>query len=107
MGYKRTENEVVNEICGYLSMKGCFFSRINTMPVFDSKRDCYRSLGKWVRKGCPDIVAIVDTIAIGIECKTDTGRLSKDQKVFKMDWERAGGAYIVARSVQDVIRIGL
>lgn len=38
---------------------------------------------------------------IGIECKTESGRLSENQKMFQ-DWmKNAGGIYIVARSYEE------
>lgn len=52
--------------------------------------------------GQPDIFAIIQGRFVGIEVKTATGRQSKDQKNWQRNCERAGGLYIIARSVDDV-----
>jgi hypothetical protein len=82
-------------------------------------------------KGCPDIVGILPVIRgwhergdeicpdnrmikspcecavrvgqfFGIEVKTDKGKLSPDQEAFRDKCSALGGAYIVARRVEDV-----
>ena len=52
--------------------------------------------------GQPDIFAIIQGRFVGIEVKTVVGRQSKDQKNWQRNCERAGGLYILARSVEDV-----
>ena len=52
--------------------------------------------------GQPDIFAIIRGRFVGIEVKTATGRQSKDQQNWQRNCERAGGLYILARSVDDV-----
>jgi len=55
--------------------------------------------------GAPDIIGILpDGRFLGIEVKSETGRLSKFQREFQKRCELAGGVYIVARSVRDVER---
>lgn len=43
--------------------------------------------------------------AIGIEVKTPTGRQSPKQRTWQSAFERVGGIYILARSVDDVAKI--
>ena len=62
---------------------------------------------KHALKGVPDIIVIKDGRFIGIEVKTDKGRLSEHQLDFKWRCERHGGTYLVARSIDDVQRAGL
>ena len=57
--------------------------------------------------GSPDIFCINDGSVYGIEIKSATGRLSSAQQQFKEEMERAGGIYIVARSLDDIQRAGL
>lgn len=52
--------------------------------------------------GQPDIFAIIQGRFVGIEVKTVVGKQSKDQKNWQRNCERAGGLYILARSVDDV-----
>lgn len=54
--------------------------------------------------GVPDIVGILkDGRFLGIEVKTDRGRLSPHQERFIQNINDAGGLAFVARSVDDVI----
>ena len=69
--------------------------------------------GSWIRfgdKGSPDILCRVPVIIggqklatlLGIECKSEKGKLSDDQEAWKAAHEADGGVYIVARSVDDL-----
>lgn len=65
--------------------------------------------------GSPDIIGVSPVtvtaemvgmtlgVAVGIEVKTSTGRQSEQQKKFESAFHRAGGVYIVARSVDEAI----
>lgn len=53
--------------------------------------------------GCPDIIGCFRGRFIGIEVKTPAGRQSDQQKHFQAAVERAGGIYILARSVADAV----
>jgi len=70
--------------------------------------------GGYVRfgdKGSPDIIARVPVTLNGVkfatmlavECKSNTGTLSADQKSWRDAHIADGGIYIVARSVDDLI----
>ncbi len=56
--------------------------------------------------GTPDLFVIFadgpEPRVLFIECKTETGRLSKEQKAWRDDCKRYGHDYIVARSLDDV-----
>ena len=63
--------------------------------------------GRWIEfglTGSPDILGCYRGRAIGIECKSSTGQQRKHQIDFQAAWERAGGLYILARSIDDVTR---
>ena len=55
--------------------------------------------------GLPDIVAIKDGIYIGIEVKAPKGTQQKSQKAIQAEIERAGGKYILTRSLDDVRQV--
>jgi hypothetical protein len=38
---------------------------------------------------------------MGLEVKSPGGTLSREQKEFRVEWERAGGIYAVFRSVEE------
>ena len=54
--------------------------------------------------GCPDIIGWLAPAGrfVGIECKSDRGRLRPEQVAFRDTLTRMGGIYIEARSVADV-----
>lgn len=53
--------------------------------------------------GSADILGCSRGRAIAIECKSATGKQSRKQRDFQRAWEKAGGLYILARSVSDAI----
>ena len=57
--------------------------------------------------GCSDIIGIIprDGRFLAVECKTGRGELSEDQVVFAKMVEQAGGLYVVARSVDDLVQV--
>lgn len=55
--------------------------------------------------GAPDIIAIFRGRFIGLECKTETGRQSDQQRAFQRACEQAGGIYAIVRSAPDALEI--
>lgn len=93
------ESDVQKAILDYLRYRGIFCFKNNTVGIY--KRDT----GAYIpsqSKGSPDIICVVDGKFIGIEVKGPSGRQSPDQIEFQERLERAGGRYIVARSIDDV-----
>lgn len=85
---KITESMIQRSIMETLRWKGWFVVKI------------HQSLGSY--KGIADLYAIKKGRSVWIEVKTATGKLSEHQEQFKVDIERNGGIYIVARSVDDL-----
>ena len=54
-----------------------------------------------MRKGVPDLVLLYSGRIMGLEIKRPDGALSREQKEFRIEWERAGGIYAVVRSVEE------
>jgi len=56
--------------------------------------------------GTPDVIGILGPggLWVGIECKTGSGRLSAEQKVFCDVLTSLGGLFVLAHSVEDVDR---
>jgi len=126
---KRSESQIVSALMQYLLAKKLFAWRQNNGGVFNQKRQAFMKNPNTL-KGIPDIFAMMSdgvvakshynpktgegamlTVRVpkiyAIEAKTLTGKLSEDQKNFKRRWELEGGIYIVARSVDDLIKAGL
>jgi len=59
-------------------------------------------------EGTPDLLGVIKRgdigQAFGIEVKTIKGRQRDAQRAFQDAWEKRGGIYILARSVDDVYR---
>lgn len=55
-----------------------------------------------MQKGWPDILVIDDGVAIGIELKAKKGAQSDEQKSIEVSFIKAGMAYWLCRSVEDV-----
>lgn len=53
--------------------------------------------------GISDILGAYRCRPVAIETKTRTGSLRKTQIIFRANWEKAGGIYIVARSPEEAI----
>jgi hypothetical protein len=62
----------------------------------------HQSLGSY--RGIADLYALKDGRSAWIEVKTPKGRQSEAQLQFEDDVKKHGGSYIVARSLEDVIR---
>jgi hypothetical protein len=102
---KTPESAVLHGCLDYLRIHHHLVARINN-GAFETKR------GGWVR--CTDIPGIADIIgitidgkALAVECKSDKGRLSKSQEIFRIAWMARGGMYVLARSIKDLQEAGL
>ncbi|MGY3406121.1 hypothetical protein ACVWZV_002234 [Bradyrhizobium sp. GM5.1] len=102
-----TEIEIQAAICDYLAFRKVFFWRSNNTPIYDRTRNAFRRMPKYALHGIPDIIVIRDGRFIGIEVKRANGTLSEHQVEFERSCLLAGGQYLVARSIDDVIAFGL
>ena len=102
-----TETQVQHAICDYLSLKKHLFWRSNNIPRFDTKRQVFYKLPKYTPRGLPDIMLIKNGCFVGLEVKTDKGRLSPEQKDFARRVQEEGGEYYTVRSIDDVKALGL
>lgn len=84
------ETQIKHQIKDYLDLKGIFH-----FPILQ---------GLGAAKGIPDRIAVKDGKFIAIEVKAKKGVLSTYQKLFRDRLTHAGGVYIEARSVDDVMR---
>lgn len=100
--YKETTtNDLTRAIIDYINLKGGYAVRINTQGQYDQKT------GKWrkgmTRRGTADIHACWKGRHYSIEIKTGKDRLSPEQIETRADVEKAGGIYIVAGCLDDVV----
>lgn len=103
--YTAPENAAKNEILQWLSMRqDCMCWPNDSTGIFDPIKKIYRKKNsKFFRKGVSDILGIFNHGAlIAIEVKSETGRLSPEQRIFLADITSRNGLALVARNYQDV-----
>jgi hypothetical protein len=109
------ESDVQRAICDWLNNKGLFFWRSNNVPALGRSGQNFRRLPKYTPRGLPDIMVIYKGIFYAIEVKRP--KVAKKQGGFraatKLTPEQAefgegvvlnGGNYIIARSVEDILK---
>jgi len=85
------ESELKEDIKQYLKSIGAFWSMVKG--------------GAHSKNGDPDMVVCIRGLFVGIEAKSWDGHQEPIQKMRQKQIERAGGIYILARSVEDVSRV--
>jgi hypothetical protein len=98
---KVTEADIQKAILQYLAVKHIFHFRNNTGAT-KTERGGFVRFGT---PGSPDIIVVDKGIFIGIEVKRPGGKLSPHQKAFCDALLQAGGRYVVAQSLEDVMEI--
>lgn len=98
--FEQKEAEVLKACLDWLRAKGYFAWRANNAGVYNARSDGYFFHGT---KGVPDICCVHAGLFIGIECKSTKGKQSASQKAFQKALEKAGGKYILARSLAGLI----
>ncbi len=97
-----SENDVLKGCLQYLTMVRRWLAwRQNNGGMYDKARGCYRSFAGM--KGVSDLIAVHDGTVYFIECKKQGGKLRPEQIAFGDAVRAAGGVYIVARSVSELI----
>jgi len=111
---KASESQIETAICHYLQVKGYFFYKSPAAGYFKGTfAENYRGqkvmvgsfrkhLNPYVRRGVPDLIIVHHGKFIGLEVKSETGRVSEYQKQFQSEVIKAGGNYFVVRSVSEV-----
>jgi Holliday junction resolvase len=92
-----TEKETQKLIIEYLKKKNIFHWRQNGGRKGHIR---FTSIN-----GIPDVIAIVNGIFVGIEVKDRLGKQNEAQEDFQKDLESAGGTYILAKTLDDVIKV--
>lgn len=95
------ERDILRQCLNYLWRSHVFYYRNNTGAVTRYHRGKARTVHFGVRGG-PDIIAVKGGQYVAIECKSPTGKQSKDQKDFQRMIEGAGGRYLLVRSLDDL-----
>jgi hypothetical protein len=98
------ESHVQRQILDYLALKGIFHYRQNSgaFAIPETANHARRFFRAGV-PGVPDIICVIKGQFVGIEVKAPKGKQSEHQKEFQRKIEAAGGRYVLAHSLEDVI----
>jgi hypothetical protein len=94
------EADTQKVILEWLAWRKIFHYRNNSGAFVDSQKHFYR----FGALGSPDIICVIKGQFVGIEVKAPKGKQSDYQKEFQRQLEAAGGRYMLAYSLDDVIR---
>jgi hypothetical protein len=81
----------------------CLAWKNENVGVYDASKGVYRRLSRHRMKGISDILGIYYGRMLCIEVKTETGRVSPEQKHFLEEMAKLGAIAFVARSLDDVL----
>jgi hypothetical protein len=96
------ERDLLKLVLDYLKLHRILHWRQNVMGVKVSragKEHFYRT----GFPGLPDVIAVYRGRCFGIELKGDRNEQSQAQRCFESDFNAAGGKYVLARRLEDVI----
>jgi hypothetical protein len=93
------ERDVQGQILDWLNLKKIFCYRQNTGGMVKG-----RHFVRFAVKGSPDIIAVIKGQYVGIEVKRPGEKQSPEQAAFETALVMAGGKYLLARSLEDVMR---
>ncbi len=98
-------NTITTAVLNYLNLNGFYVFRVNNQGTFDPVKKLYRFNNQ--TKGIADIIGVTPKGRfIAVEVKgTKTDKQSEHQKEFQLKVQRAGGLYILARSLDDIIKL--
>ena len=94
---KLREADVLRTVGDYLKVHRIFHFRMNVGAMKVDKRFVYFGM-----VGAPDIFAVYRGQVFAFECKAPGGEQTLGQRAFKVEFEAAGGIYVIVRSVEDV-----
>lgn len=97
-----TEHDIQRTILSYLEVHRIFHYRQNS-GAFTGDHKGKKRFFHFGFKGAPDIVCVIEGRYVGIEVKGPKGKQTEDQMNFSDALRAAGGYYILARSVEEVI----
>jgi len=100
---KVKEKDLQKTIIEWLKWNKSFFWRNNSGAMISE----YKGVKRFMRfgsLGSPDIFILAKGCLYGIECKGSDRRLSINQSRYQTEFEKAGGIYILAYDLYDVVK---
>lgn len=99
---KETEAQIQRAILDYLAYRNVFHWRANTGAGYFRNKGGGERFVRFGEKGMADIFCVVGGQVYGLEIKRSNGKQSAEQVEWQERFEKAGGVYILARSIDDV-----
>lgn len=97
------EKQIQNEILHFLRILGVYCWQNDSVGIYDPVKKIYRkNRSAYHLNGVSDILGIIGGRFLAIEVKSETGRLTPEQRVFIAHINEEGGVAFVARSLRDV-----
>lgn len=92
----------VADLLRFRAMPGLYWSHL---PMGEARfeRTGARLKRMGTRAGAPDFLLLRCGMCIGLELKTLKGRQTETQKATQIDWEKAGGMYVLVHSYQEAV----
>lgn len=101
---KIKETDLKNQILDYLKLKGIYSWLTNTQGNYNPRTNSYYKNPRLLL-GVSDIVGIMSNgQMLTIECKVGKNKQSEAQKDFQINIEKNNGLYILAYSLDEVIK---
>lgn len=97
------QQHIVKLLRSYARPDVCWWHCPNSTPTGWRAAVEAKALG--VRAGASDLMFLIDGKFHVLELKTESGRLSKEQREFQIDIERAGGFFYQARGLDRAIQV--
>lgn len=98
----KTANGLTNAIIFDIQhVRGGAAYRINNGATYDRAKNIYRA--GVVKRGVPDIVAIIAGQFVGIEVKIGSDRQSSHQREVEGEITAAGGVYFIAKTYEQYV----
>lgn len=96
------EKIIVRQILGYLRATGCYCGKVKTMGVKRGKSFCF---DPFLMRGMPDILCFKNHVMYFIEVKSKKNIQSPEQIRFQQECNSSSINYILAYSLEDVMKI--
>lgn len=97
------ETDLQRQVLDYLAWKRIFAYR-NNSGAFAGEYKGRKRFIRFSAVGSLDIICVVDGLYVGLELKAPRGKQSDRQQAFQHQLEEAGGVFVLAHSLEDVIR---
>lgn len=95
------EKQIQKQITDYLEWKHYFWWRNNSGAMLSEYKGKTRFM-RFGQSGSPDLFIVINGKIIGCEVKNEKGKQTDNQKEWQERFEKAGGIYLLTRSLDEI-----